>query len=177
MNSPRDERSSTGSERPRGYCVWCNSSGHAATAECYEAYKADRDRPRTNEELARHLERARDRLTTDDIQRIAAALRGPAQPTREPGLGDIVSVMEGVPYFHDWRGVQMKIISLCVAPDGRRFASVIDNNDPSNTRHRGFGIYDGETTGFPLDQLEKASALPSTSRGTEPSAPAPESSR
>jgi hypothetical protein len=104
-----------------------------------------------------HIEQAR-----NSIQKLAELLRGTDAAQQPPGLGDIVFVAKGTPYFHDWRGVEMKLVSLRIAPEGKLWASVIDKGDPNNTRHRGFGVYDGETTDFEFDHLELATPVSST---------------
>lgn len=75
-----------------------------------------------------------------------------------PVLGDIVQVKEGTTYFHDWRGVEMKLVSLRIDPLGKYWASLADKNP----RSRGLGFYDGETTDFEFDHLEKAPSITST---------------
>lgn len=74
-------------------------------------------------------------------------------------LGDIVTVSEGTPYSHDWRGLELKIVSLRIDPEGKLWASVIDTNDPRNTQHRQFGIYDGEATDFDARHLTRAAPV------------------
>lgn len=68
-------------------------------------------------------------------------------------LGDIVKVSERAPYFHDWRGSNLKVVSLRIDPEGKHWASVIDSNPDYPSRHRGGGFYDGETTDMDADYL------------------------
>lgn len=71
------------------------------------------------------------------------------------GLGDIVCMNETSTYFHDWRGIEMKIVSLRLDPDGVQWASTIDA--PYDQRHRGNGVYDGETTDIDVRHLSRKS--------------------
>ena len=72
-------------------------------------------------------------------------------------LGDLVKVNENAPYFSDWRDAVLKVVSLRLDPEGGQWVSVIEGSE----RHRGNGVYDGETTDFNADYL---SAIPSTVR-------------
>jgi hypothetical protein len=81
---------------------------------------------------------------------------------RPLGLGDIVRMNERSPYFHDWKDATMKVVSLRLDPDGKHWVSVIEGDQ----RHRGNGVYDGETTDIDADFL---TALSDTS--THQSAP------
>jgi hypothetical protein len=38
------------------YCLWCNRSGHASTKACYEAHEAEKNRPRSNIEIAERMQ-------------------------------------------------------------------------------------------------------------------------
>lgn len=103
-----------------------------------------------------------------------AAIRSIARPSssapvelREAvALGDIVYMNETSPYFDEWRGTEMKVVGLHLAPDGGLWADVIEGEQ----RHRGNGIYDGETTDIDVSHLgivRKAAAilsLPGSSR-------------
>lgn len=82
--------------------------------------------------------------------RIARAVKDLLQATRRPlQLGDIVYMNETSPYFADWRGTEMKVVSLRIDPKGKLWASVIEG-EPA---HRGFGEYDGETTDIDAGHL------------------------
>jgi hypothetical protein len=68
---------------------------------------------------------------------------------RDHALGDIVTVNETAPFFSDWRGAKLKVVCLRVDPDGKQWVSVIEGD----ARHRGNGVYDGETSDFDADYL------------------------
>ncbi|MEN6535674.1 MAG: Lar family restriction alleviation protein [Bryobacteraceae bacterium] len=63
---------------------------------------------------------------------------------REISIGDIVRMKEDARLGQDWLDVKMKVVSLRKDPKGNLWVSVIDA--PYDQRHRGNGIYDGETT-------------------------------
>jgi len=65
-------------------------------------------------------------------------------------LGDVVEMSEGWAHFHDLVGVQMKIVSLRLDPEGIQWASAIEREE----RHRGQGVYDGEITDLDTRRLK-----------------------
>ncbi len=79
-------------------------------------------------------------------------------------LGDAVQFNALAPYASEWRGVELKVVSLRMSPDGALWVSVIEPED--NMAHRGHGVYDGETTDIPAEHL---SLLSSAHRGGEAS--------
>lgn len=81
--------------------------------------------------------------------------RAASQPDREAvALGDTVRVNSSFPYFHEWERAEMKVVGLHLAPDGDVWADVIEGEQ----RHRGNGVYDGETTDFNTRWLTKVSS-------------------
>lgn len=68
-------------------------------------------------------------------------------------LGDMAYMNERSPYFHDWKGVSLKVVSLRIEPDGKLWASVIEGEQ----RHRGNGVYDAETTDVDAEHLSPLS--------------------
>jgi hypothetical protein len=95
-------------------------------------------------------------LHLDYADAVLALARTP--PQRPPlKLGDIVELNALCPYHDDYRGIELKLVSLSLGPDGQQWASVIEGNP----RHRGHGVYDSETTGIraeflsPLSRPEK----------------------
>lgn len=72
------------------------------------------------------------------------------------GLGSIVEMHPDSPYASDWRGAIMKVVSLRIDPEGHKWVSVIEGDQ----RHRGNGVYDGETTDIEADHLQIVSTLP-----------------
>lgn len=93
-----------------------------------------------------------ERAVSDDLREQNAKLR--AQGALK--LGDMVQVNERAPFFSDWRGATMKVVSLRIDPEGKQWVSVI----AGKPHHRGNGVYDGETTDFDAEYL---SAFASTS--------------
>jgi len=71
-------------------------------------------------------------------------------------LGDSVEMSEGWAQFYDMVGVQMKIVSLRLDPDGVKWASGIEREE----RHRGHGIYDGEITDIDTRWLKLVAKCP-----------------
>lgn len=87
---------------------------------------------------------------SDQWQKKCAELkdaRTPAQGALK--LGDMVQVNERAPFFSDWRGATMKVVSLRIDPEGKQWVSVIEGKP----HHRGNGVYDGETTDFDAEYL------------------------
>jgi len=68
-------------------------------------------------------------------------------------LGDLVEMNHFCPYRDDYRGTELKLISLRLGPDGEQWATVTEG-DP---RHRGYGVYDGETDGIRASWLSPVS--------------------
>lgn len=68
-------------------------------------------------------------------------------------LGDIVRMNDRSPYFYDWKDATMKVVSLRIDPEGKHWVSVIEGDQ----RHRGNGVYDGETTDIDADYLTPVS--------------------
>lgn len=66
-------------------------------------------------------------------------------------LGDIVQVNERMPHYGEWARAELKVVGLHLAPDGTVWADVIEGDQ----RHRGNGIYDGETTDIDTCWLSK----------------------
>jgi hypothetical protein len=77
-----------------------------------------------------------------------------ADRTAVIALGDIVRMNEHLPFFAAWHGAEMKVVSLRLDPDGKQWASVIEGNP----KHRGNGVYDGETTDIDADHLSLVDA-------------------
>ena len=82
-------------------------------------------------------------------------LRGVAQAPFK--LGDLVEMNSNSPYYGDWIGAKLKIVSLRIDPEGKHWVSVIEGSP----RHRANGVYDSETTDIDADYL---SAISSTTR-------------
>lgn len=66
-------------------------------------------------------------------------------------LGDIVEMNDQFPYIGDWRGAVLKVVSLRLDPEGNQWVSVIEGEQ----RHRGNGVYDGETTDIDARHLSR----------------------
>lgn len=64
-------------------------------------------------------------------------------------LGDTVEMNRQSPYYGDWRGTRLRVVSLRIEPSGHLWASVIEGG----SQHRGNGVYDGETTDIDTDHL------------------------
>lgn len=77
------------------------------------------------------------------------APNGSSGGTPELRLGDIVRVNDKCPFSGDWQNTTVKVVSLRIDPHGKQWVSVIEG-EPS---HRGYGVYDGETTDFDADYL------------------------
>lgn len=81
----------------------------------------------------------------------ALASSAPVEGPTRLALGDIVEMHPDSPYAAEWAGTTMKVVSLRVEPDGRRWVSVIEGSP----RHRGNGFYDGETECIEEDHLQR----------------------
>lgn len=88
------------------------------------------------------------RLEIDQLRALRQAVARPPI-----ALGDMVYMNERSPYFHDWKGVSFKVVSLRSEPDGKLWASVIEGEQ----RHRGNGVYDAETTDVDAEYLSPLS--------------------
>lgn len=90
----------------------------------------------------------------DKIRDAIRSLNEPQAVARPPiALGDMVYMDERSPYFHDWKGVSFKVVSLRIEPDRKLWASVIEGEQ----RHRGNGVYDAETTDVDTEYLSPLS--------------------
>lgn len=85
------------------------------------------------------------------LNKAEAALSRPAHGGCNLALGDLVEMQPDSPYAPDWMGATMKVVSLRVDPEGRHWVSVIEGDQ----RHRGNGVYDGETTDVEADHLQR----------------------
>lgn len=65
-------------------------------------------------------------------------------------LGDLVRFNERAPYYGDWIGVDLKVVSLRLDPSGKQWVSGIEGDQ----KHRGNGVYDAETTDIDAEYLD-----------------------
>jgi hypothetical protein len=93
-------------------------------------------------------------MTASDVAKRRATLTNAAQGTLK--LGDIVQFNATAPYASEWRGAELKVVSLRMSPDGALWVSVIESED--SMAHRGHGYYDGETTDIPAEHLSPISS-------------------
>lgn len=121
------------------------SEGYTVDHHCYPwiAYKG----PRFNPTIFKSIR-------TDDECNTSCSTAA-ADRQEIVALGDLVTVNELSPYFADWRWAKLKVVGLHLAPDGGQWADVIEGDQ----RHRGNGIYDGETDGFNVLWLSKCAAI------------------
>jgi hypothetical protein len=92
-------------------------------------------------------------LATLTDQASAASAQALDHTQSEIRLGDTVRMSKSCPHGGDWRNAKMKVVSLRIDPEGRQWASVIEGEQ----RHRGNGVYDGETTDIRVDYLDLVS--------------------
>lgn len=75
----------------------------------------------------------------------------------DPRLNDIVEMAPDSPHYRDWIGAHLRIVALRASPDGEVWVSVVEGPQ----RHRGNGVYEGETSDIPaswLNLVERAAS-------------------
>jgi hypothetical protein len=154
--------------RQRGYILPNNGSGKLSPAQC----SADSDlEERVVEAITEWIGETPPEHAIAAAREAIAVVRTVPQSVAWPtiALGDMVYMNERSPYFHDWKGTSLKVVSLRIEPDGKLWASVIEGE----RHHRGNGSYDAETTDIDAEHLSPLSRPHGESSASSPAGSAP----